>query len=211
MSKYPYKYNGAIPDNIWIVVAALVLVVAVAVIAFQVPAWQRQQVRARLQQLTATPTPTVLVEVVPATRTPRPTTTPNGTPTSALSPEVVAARVATALDQAETPWNKGTWLEVIHILAPVYTLAPQNITVTEKLYTAHFKYGQALLALGDKPGAVEHFVVAVELKPTSEEAKTALYALATPTPVYVPPPPPIIQFTPPGRRPPPAPTPRRRP
>jgi hypothetical protein len=85
------------------------------------------------------------------------------------------------LGRLELIWEKD-WPRSITLTQEFLRVYPDFGPAREKLYGALVAYGDALLAQGDKDGAVQRLEQAVALLPERGEAPAMLLAL-TPTPV----------------------------
>jgi hypothetical protein len=131
----------------------------------------------------ATPTPTPRILVVTATPAPvaATATVPASPPPPVATPTPDLAALRHDLDVA---WARGDSPEVIRLLEELTVNVPDAREYAEfrdKLYAAHYNYGEQLLAEGDRAGAVRQFEAAQDVDGMRGEAFSALLAL-TPTP-----------------------------
>jgi hypothetical protein len=88
--------------------------------------------------------------------------------------------------QLDSAWSKSDWPAAIDALRQLRRINPDSKDYRDKLYSAYFAYGKALLKKGDTANAVAQFILANETDPSRTEAAAQLQAL-TPTATPAPP------------------------
>ena len=131
-------------------------------------------------QETLEPTPTEQQTVIVVVPTPSSDATP-------ISPERnKEEQIAPIWQQLAKDWAAGNWPAAIRDIEQIMAIDPNYDDVHTKLYAAYVNYGNALLAQGDKQGAIREYKAALSVNPNGAEALQALRRLepspVTPTP-----------------------------
>ncbi|MBI5877187.1 MAG: protein kinase [Chloroflexi bacterium] len=100
------------------------------------------------------------------------------TPAPTRSP---AEQVADLLTRVDAAWDRD-WPEAIRLLEQANTIDQSNTLIVEKLYAAHYNFGQNLVVQGRPGDAIQQYQAALAVKPGGVEAAQALAGLS-PTPV----------------------------
>lgn len=131
-------------------------------------------------QETLEPTPATQPTVIVVVPTPSSDATP-------ISPEhSKEEQIAPIWQQLAKDWAASDWPAAIRDIEQIMAIDPSYDDVHTKLYAAYVNYGNALLAQGDKQGAIREYKAALSVNPNGAAALQALRKLepspVTPTP-----------------------------
>jgi len=116
----------------------------------------------------------------PMTATLPPGPRPGATPTLALTAQ------QQLLLRLDTAWAAGDWAAAVSLSEQIRAADPQNVEMTQKLYSALVNYGRQLAAEGKLEEAKAAYGRALVIKPDGGEAAAGLQALAGETPTATP-------------------------
>jgi LysM repeat protein len=135
-----------------------------------------------------------------------------GAPRIAAQPHMQATAVPTLTQQQKlqilelqlnAAWNAQDWVLAINLIHEIIAIDPNYDDIQAKRYYAHINYGYQFLAAHKCTEAKAQFTEAAQLRPSGEEAQTALSLLPTycptvPTPhvTHTPKPPPTSVVSP---------------
>ncbi|HOQ98893.1 MAG TPA: LysM peptidoglycan-binding domain-containing protein [Anaerolineae bacterium] len=79
--------------------------------------------------------------------------------------------------QLEEAWRQGDWNRCIEVLTIVLTIDPANAAMCERLYQARVNLGWLLLSRQQFDDAFKQFTIALQLRPSGQEALEGLRLL----------------------------------